>query len=145
MKKILTVVILLGAIFSASARDSYTRDKSVLPTAARIMVENNFKAEVNHIKIDKEKGKAIEYDVILNDGTEIAFDRQGQWTEIEVERHGAIPTVLIPTAISSYINQTHKNASIIGIERKKTGYEVELSDGVELIFNQAGKFIRYDK
>ncbi|MDE6005985.1 MAG: PepSY-like domain-containing protein [Muribaculaceae bacterium] len=145
MKKLLTVVILLGCIFCASARDSYTRDKSVLPSAARIMVEKNFQAEVNHIKIDKEYGKVSEYDVILNDGTEISFDPQGRWTDIEVQRNGSVPGALIPASISSYIKQTHNNASIIGIEKKKTGYEVELSDGVELIFNQAGKFIRYDK
>lgn len=89
MKKILLIMAVIVGVFSASARDTYSGDVNVLPTAARTILKNNFKSDVNHIKIDKDFGRVSEYDVILNDGSEISFDRNGNWKDIEV-RQGAL-------------------------------------------------------
>ncbi|MDE7160186.1 MAG: PepSY-like domain-containing protein [Muribaculaceae bacterium] len=39
----------------------------------------------------------------------------------------------------------HKGASIVGIEKERYGYEVELSNGIEMRFDKQGRFVRYDK
>lgn len=144
MKKLLLFIAIVAGVFSASARDTYSHDINVLPVAAKTVVKNNFKADVSHIKIEKDLGRISEYDVILTDGTEISFDRSGNWKDIEVRRNSSVPADLVPAPITSYVKKNQKNASVVGIEKKRSGYEVELSNGVEIKFNSEGKFIKYD-
>lgn len=144
MRKLLFMMAIMAGFFTASARDTYSHDVNVLPMAAQIVVKNNFKAGVNHIKIDKEFGRVSEYDVILTDGTEITFDRNGNWKDIEVRRNGSVPAAFVPAAISTYVKQNQKKAKIVGIEKNRSGYDVELSNGVDMKFNTDGKFVRYD-
>lgn len=145
MKKILLMIVMMVGVLSVSARDKYSHDVSILPTAAQTTIKNNFKAEVSHIKVDKDFGHATEYDVVLTDGSEIAFDKAGNWKDVEVRGNGSVPTAFVPAAISSYVKKTQKNVTITGIEKKRSGYEVELSNGIEMKFDSNGNFIKYDK
>lgn len=144
MKKILLIMALVAGILSASARDNYSHDENILPVAARTTIKNNFKASINHIKIDKEWGSIAEYEVVLNDGTEISFDKNGNWKDIEVKISSTVPSSLVPVSISNYVKQHQNKTRIVGIEKKRSGYDVELSNGVEMKFNTEGKFLRYD-
>ncbi len=144
MKKILLMMALIVGIFSSSARDNYSHDVNSLPVAARTMLKNNFKAAVNHIKIEKELGRIHEYEVVLNDGSEITFDHSGNWKDVEMGKNKAVPTALVPVGIATYVNQHQNKSKVIGIEKKKSGYEVELANGVEIKFDSNGKFISYE-
>lgn len=144
MKKVLFLLALVATFFAASARDTYSYDVNTLPPAARTILSNNFKAKVNHIKIDKDLGRISEYDVVLNDGSEISFDRNGNWKDIEVARTSSVPKALVPSAIATYVKKNQPKANIIGIEKEHNGYTVDLSNGVEMKFNSDGKFLRYD-
>lgn len=144
MKKLMLLFVILTAVLSASARDIYSHDASVLPAAAQTMLKNNFKAKVSHIKIDKDFGRITEYDVVLTDGSEITFDSKGNWKDVEVGVKAAVPDAFIPAAISAYVKANQKNAKIVGIEKRRSGYDVELSNGVDMKFNSEGKFLRYD-
>lgn len=136
--------VILTAVLSASARDIYSHDASVLPAAAHTILKNNFKAKVSHIKIDKDFGRITEYDVVLTDGTEISFDSKGNWKDVEVGVNAAVPAAFVPAAISAYVKANQNNAKIVGIEKHRSGYDVELSNGVDMKFNSEGKFLRYD-
>lgn len=144
MKKLLFVLVMMFGIFTASARDTYSHDVNVLPKAAQAILKNSFKADVSHIKIEKDWGKISEYDVVLTDGSEISFDSNGNWKDIEVRANSSVPENLVPAAILSYVKQTQKNVKITGLEKNKSGYEVELSNGVEMKFNSGGKFLKFD-
>lgn len=145
MRKLLIIFALLIGVFTASARDNYSHNPADLPNSAQVILKNNFKAEVSHIKIEKNFGKIKEYDVVLTDGTEITFDSHGNWKEIEVRQNASVPSSLVPKAITDYVKQTQKKAKITGIEKERSGYEIELSNGVEMKFNLEGQFIRYEK
>ena len=67
-KLIIAAIAILGISAAASARDGYTRDLSVLPTAARTVISDNFKAKISVIKVEKSFGRVSEYEVILNTG-----------------------------------------------------------------------------
>ncbi|MBD5240558.1 MAG: PepSY-like domain-containing protein [Paramuribaculum sp.] len=144
MKRLLLILAIITGFFSVSARDNYSHDVNILPIAAKTDLKNNFKADVSHIKIDKDWGRISEYDVVLTDGTEITYDRNGNWKDIEMRRDRSVPAAYIPAAIASFVKQNQKSAVITGIEKKKSGYDVELSNGIEMKFNSAGKFLRYD-
>ena len=144
MRKLFLLLTFIVIALSISARSNYTHNVTDLPMAAQTTLKNNFKASVSHIKIEKDFGKISEYDVILTDGSEITFDRNGNWKEIEVKSTSSIPTGLIPDAIASYVKTNQKKVKITGIEKNRSGYEVELSNGVEMKFDSNGKFLRYD-
>lgn len=116
----------------------------MLPTAARTTLQRHFKADVSIIKIDKTLGRVDDYEVILTDGTEIKFDRNGNWEEIEVARNRKIPSGFVPGAIEEYVKRYHDDANIVGVEKERRGYEVTLSNGVDMKFDKNGNFKRYD-
>lgn len=144
-KLLLSLMVVLGLSTTTLAADHYTHDVNVLPKAAQTILANNFKSEISVIKVDKDFGRISEYEVILNNGTEISFDRNGNWKNIEVSKNGTIPSKFIPSPISNYVKTNQSGAKIVGIDKERSGYEVELSNGVEMKFNKEGKFIRYDK
>ncbi|MDE6379798.1 MAG: PepSY-like domain-containing protein [Muribaculaceae bacterium] len=145
MRKLLVILAVIIGVFTSSARNNYSHNPADLPTAAQTILKNNFKAGVSHIKIEKDFGKIKEYDVVLTDGTEVTFDSHGNWKDIEVKLKGSVPASLVPKAITDYVKQNQKSAKITGIEKNRSGYEVELSNGVEMKFNSEGQFLRYDK
>lgn len=145
MKRILmAVVVMLGFATAAMAKDTYSRDVNTLPKAAQTTLANNFKAKVSVIKIDKDLGRVSDYEVILTDGTEITFDRDGNWDNIEVGVKGKVPSAFIPTAISTYVKSHQPGQKIVGIDKERGGYEIELSNGVEMKFDKDGRFIKYE-
>lgn len=145
MKKLfLAFAMILGVMAVASARDTYAHDDSVLPEAARTTISKHFNAKVSVVKIDKDWGRVSEYEVVLTDGSEITFDRSGNWKDIETAHAVAVPAAFIPDGVKSYITKNHPGTHVVGIDKEKSGYEVELSNGVDLKFNRNGQFVRYD-
>lgn len=143
-KTLLFLAITILTVIGASARDRYSRDASTLPKAAQTTIANNCKAKVSVIKVDKDFGRVNDYEVILTDGTEIDFDRNGNWKDMEVGAGKSVPEGFIPTAISNYVNKNNKGVRIVGIEKKRSGYEVQLSNGLDLRFDKKGNFVRFD-
>ncbi len=144
-KSLMMLAIALGVATTAVARDDYAHDASVLPQAARTTIENNFKkAQVSVVKVEKTLGRVSEYEVILNDGTEITFDRNGNWENVETGRSKSVPAAFIPEAIRKYISSNQPGTRVIGIDKERSGYDVELANGIDMKFDKAGKFIRYD-
>ena len=133
-KLIIAAIAILGISAAASARDGYTRDLSVLPTAARTVISDNFKAKISVIKVEKSFGRVSEYEVILTDGTEITFDKSGNWENIEVRSDAAVPSKFVPEKVAKYVKDNQHGQKIVSIEREKHGYDID----------HDGTFLRYD-
>ena len=145
MKKLLLMLgLVLGISAVASAKDTYANDDSVLPEAARTTIANNFKSKVSVVKIEKDFGRISEYEVILSDGTEISFDRNGNWENVETNNSKSVPSSMVPKAISDYVAKNQPKTRIVGIDKERNGYEIELSNGVDMKFDAKGNFKKYD-
>ena len=80
-----------------------------------------------------------EYEVRLSDGTQIEFNRKPEWEKIDCEHSTTYPTVpaeLVPEPIANYVNTNFVNQGIIKIEKKRKGWEIELSNELEIKFNK---------
>ena len=144
MKKRLTLLLTLITVNITSL--SFAQEKKIttaqLPATAQNFIKQNFKgATVTSAKLDKEMFDT-DYDATLSNGVRINFDAKGNWDEIE-SRNG-IPASVIPKAISSYVTSNFKGQNIVQIDKKIAGYDIELSNGTELEFDTAGKFLRID-
>lgn len=139
MKKILlSLIMAIIATASALAIDKYTINREELPEAARQMLETYFpKVKIGMIKVDRHLLKKTDYDVRLVNGTTIEFNNAGKWTSVDCKTR-EVPEGLIMKPIRNYVKKNFDNLKIVRIEKEKNGYEVELSDGVELEFNLLG-------
>ena len=84
-----------------------------------------------------------DYTVYLEDGTKIEFDGSGKWESVK-NHNGKIPAGVVPAPIQGYISQHYPTLGIEKIERKRYGYEVELTNDLDMKFSLNGKFIGLD-
>lgn len=137
------LAVLLCSVTTVVARDSVTRDVNVLPAKAQAFLKSNFKKGVNHIKVDSKALGGKEYDVILNDGTEVEFNKEGSWESVDCGS-SAVPSAIVPKMIRDYVSKNYKGQKIVEISVDRRGYEVQLYNGRELKFDRAGNFKRVD-
>ena len=79
----------------------------------------------------------------LNDGTEIDFDLNNQWDNVDCHTK-AIPAALVPQAIANYVKTNYQALPITKIDKDAYGYEIELSNGMDLKFDTSGRFLGID-
>lgn len=141
MKRLLSAILLAVICSAASfAFDKYTINRDALPAAAQEILSEHFpKAKIGMIKVDKHLLKKTDYDVRLVNGTTIEFNNAGKWTSVDCKT-GEVPEALVPKTIRNHVNKTFKGLKIVKIEKKSSGYEIDLSDGVELKYNLLGQY-----
>ena len=142
MKKLLLLIMLLvSTIGSAYAFvDKYTLDRSDLPEEAQQMLTEYFpKAKVGMIKVDRHLLKKTDYDVRLVNGTTIEFSNKGKWTMVDCKKR-EVPSGLVKKNIRNHVAKNYPDTIIVRIKKKASGYEIRLSDGVELEYNLLGSF-----
>lgn len=86
----------------------------------------------------------FEYEVSLESGAEIDFKTNLEWKEVKAGRGKSVPASLIPSAVSKFVASNHPDLTIVEISRKRGGYEIELSNGLEIKLTKEGKVIAYD-
>lgn len=145
MKKILLILMMaVASVLTVSAKDIYSRDAATLPAAARNTIQKHFKSDVALIKIDKSWGSVKDYEVTLDNGAKIEFDGRGNLKEVEVGRGQSVPSALLPNGIVNFVKKNHKGQRIVGFERVRGGYEVTLSNDIEMKFDNQSRFREYD-
>ncbi len=90
---------------------------------------------MSYIKIEKEIFQSTTYEVQFVHGTEVCFNSDGEWIEVDCKRE-AVPATFIPEAIKSQVDDMFPGEPITKIEKDSREYEVELSNGVELKFDK---------
>lgn len=91
------------------------------------------------IKIDRHLLKKTDYDVRLVNGTTIEFNNSGKWTSVDCKSR-EVPEGLVTKTIRNYIQKNYADVKIVKVKKKSSGYEIGLSDGVDLKFNLLGQF-----
>lgn len=136
------VALTVASVLTAEALplDKYTIDRSELPQEAQEFLTKHFpKAKVSMIKVDKHLLKKTDYDVKLVSGTKIEFNNAGKWTSVDCKTK-AVPDALLLKPIQNYLKKNFSDLKVVKIEKKTFGYELELSDGVEVKFDRLGTF-----
>lgn len=141
-KFLLALVLVAGLTACSSENVSHEADN--LPAKASQLISRNFTAGVSLVKTEKDLGRVSEYEVTLTDGSTIEFNSSGEWKSIDTPNNLAVPAGVVPTNISTFVREKQAGTSIVGIEKEKHGYEVQLSNGVEMKFDLSGNFMQYD-
>ncbi len=149
MKKIvLKLSMLLAVAFTlvSCEKEELIKEEN-LPSIANTFLNEHFK-EIRVVSVVKEKEgiSGLEYNVVLENGIDITFDDKGQWKDVEarIDTNPLTTTSFILTPIVNYVGTEYPSATINGIEKEKNGFDVELTNGIDLKFNAEGVFQRVD-
>ena len=115
-----------------------------LPLNAQKLIKTNFSDKtIDYIIADKEL-ISTDYSVKFTDGSEIDFNSEGNWTEIDCKKN-AIPSKIVKSSIANYVKEKFPNTHIVKIEKEIFNREeIKLSNGLELEFNSKGEFRTID-
>ncbi len=143
-----TLKNLLCTLFSLVSLIAYADNErpisaAQLPAAARQFIEQHFPE--SKIMLAKRESDLMKksYEVLFDDGCQIEFDGQGAWKEIDCKRT-AVPSEAVPEAILDQVRRHYPEVLIVKIERDRRGYEVKLSNRLELTFNRAFDLVDID-
>lgn len=115
-----------------------------VPNSLRQFVVTHYGKEVTITRAERErKGEGFEYEVKLSNGAEIDYGISDEW--LEIEDVNGVPQAIVGETIAAHVKANHPNAKIVKIEREARGFEVKLSNGLELVYDRAGRFLRLDK
>ena len=113
-----------------------------LPEAITAFIKQHFpNAQVVGVEPDHDHG-GLEYDVYLSDGTQVDFDANNQWDQVESMK--GVPAFFIPNGIANFVKSNYQNIVITKINKEYHGYDIELANGMELSFDRSGKFMGMD-
>lgn len=147
MKKIfkylplLLVGFLAVSVSACSDDDDDPITSTELPSQAKAFLDTYYSG-VNIVSATKDKN---EYDVVLGNGHEIDFDKDGLWIDVDAPAGLTVPTGFYPAAIDAYVTEHFSGDGINEISKVKEGYDVDLVGGLDLVFNQDGTFLRADR
>lgn len=133
-KSLMTIMSMFMLSATAVAGNDKPISISQLPATAQHTINKNFHGrKVALAKVDAgffDKS----YDVVFTNGDKIEFDSKGNWTEITCKR-SKVPATLIPAAIRNYVRNNYPGSYVKQLEKSRYEYEVKLSNGLEITFN----------
>ncbi len=134
MKKAVMIAIMAAVAAAALFADRIVPVDSI-PQAAKALIAEHFPGRTAQFA----EADFNEYEVQLNDGTEIQFSGSGDWQEIK--SYTGVPAGVLPQAIADYTAQAYPNVPIIKAEKEWRGYELKLANRMEMYFDSAGRFL----
>lgn len=143
MKKMMIFFASVMLCLNACADRTQVGAFTDLPQPAQTFVEMYFaKSDIAFILYERD-GVHNEYEVRLNDGTKIEFDYKGNLEEVDCKTK-PVPAGIVPASIVQYVETKHPDMFIVeySIDRRKQ--TVELNTEMEIEFDKAGNFVRYD-
>ena len=145
MKKIFVLFVLAVSFSAAHAfvGNDKVISKNQLPAQAQSFLNENFaNVKISYAKLETDF-LVSSYEVMLADGTKLEFSNKGNWEEVDC-RYSEVPAAVIPAPIVKFLSENHPDARVLKIERDRRGYEVKLSNRIELGFNNDFELVDFD-
>ncbi len=148
MKRILRILMIaICCMVSCNMVANAGNDKPIsvnaLPAKAQTLLNQHFNGQKVMLATIESGVVSRSYDVVLQNGTKLEFDKKGNLTEIDCNQ-ATVPDQLIPRAIKNYLMENYAGQSVKKIEMNKNEYEVELANGLDLTFNKHFQLIDID-
>lgn len=139
------MVVCSVVLFSTTACADKNKPIQVneLPAKAQTVLTTHFSGQKVTMATLESEIIDKSYNVILQNGTKLEFDRKGNLTEVDCKQE-TVPAKLIPQAIKSYVQTNYSDQNIKKMEIDKNEHEIELSNGLDITFNKRFKVIDID-
>ncbi len=144
MKKILFVfAAMLMSVGIASADNDRIIGYDQLPAKAQKFVKQYFAGEkISYVK-EESDFMEVSYEVVFAQGTKVEFSGQGEWKEVDC-KYSTLNESLVPEQIREYVAKTFPDTKFVKIEKGFRGYEVKLTNRLELTFDSNFNIVDID-
>ena len=142
-KLMIAICCMVSCNMVANAGNDKPIAVNALPVKAQTLLSNHFNNQKVMLATIESGVVSRSYDVVLQNGTKLEFDKKGNLTEIDCKQ-GIVPVELIPQAITNHLKDNYAGQSVKKIEINKNEYEVELTNGLDLTFNKHFQLIDID-
>lgn len=139
VKILLIAALLLCISFATKADDDRVITYQQLPATAQTFLKTHF-GDKTPLTVTADWD---EYKIYYQTGEKVEFDRSGNWKEVE-SYATPVPAALVPAAIKNTLTASFPGTQIYKISRKYAGYEVKLSNGLEVELDNAGRIREID-
>ncbi|WP_337536002.1 PepSY-like domain-containing protein [Segatella sp.] len=148
MKRILRILMIaICCMVSCNMVANAGNDKPIsvnaLPAKAQTLLSQHFNGQKVMLATIESGVVSRSYDVVLQNGTKLEFDKKGNLTEVDCKQ-ATVPDKLIPQAIRNYLMENYPAQAVKKLEMNKNEYEVELANGLDLTFNKHFQLIDID-
>ena len=148
MKRILRILMIaiccmVSCNMVANAGNNKPISVNALPAKVQTLLSQHFNDQKVMLATIESGVVSRSYDVVLQNGTKLEFDKKGNLTEADCKQD-IVPAQLIPQAIRNYLKDNYAGLSVKKIEMNKNEYEVELVNGLDLTFNKHFQLIDID-
>ena len=143
MKRILAILVGLFTLVSVSKADNRPVRFEQLPKEAQKFVKTNFPDSKIVYSVKDDDVISPEYEVALDYGVKIDFKNDGRLEKIDAPQTG-VPEGIIPEKIHKYVTKHYPGTKYLEYEVDKVGYEVKLSNGLELTFSSSFHLLQVD-
>ncbi len=138
-------MVLCFAFFSLTAceKGDIPIQKNQLPKAAQQFIDQHFATcEISYAMKDSD-ALDVTYEVVFVNGYKLEFDKKGNWTEVNCKTT-AVPDAIVPAKIKTYVSQNFGQQFIVKIDKQRSETEVDLNNGLELVFDSKDNFKRME-
>ena len=143
MKKIFAMLAVLTLSMVACADRHQLIQYSDLPVAAQEFIQKYFNAsDISHIERERD-GLHYEYSVHMKNATKIDFDQDGNMESVDCQI-SPVPEGIVPDLIVSYVSLQYPYQFIVEYAVEYRRLKVELSAGLDLVFDRECNFIGID-
>lgn len=147
MKK-LFLSMLVAIMALVGVQTVKAQDYKTLPDNIKGYIAKHFKGyTISHYEKDREL-LDVEYKIYISNSSstfKLDFDNKGLIENIEsTDERTPLPNSVINAEIVKYVKNQFPQAKIIEWKKKKNTQVVELTNNMELVFNNNGKFLRVD-
>ena len=138
MKKFIVLIVsslMLSTMAWADDEDIKQVDPKTFPPITHSIISSYFPG-TQIVEATKSKKKVRNsFNVVLDDGSELEFDKDGQWKR--VYRGGnPIPRGMLNLKIANYLDTFHPDVPVVLMEKVGKGYyHLQLADDTELTFD----------
>lgn len=146
MKKILSAGLIpmtaISFTFASCEKKSLLVDDQI-PSEIKSYITTHFPSHSILQSMKDKDNFELTYDVILSDGITLEFNRKKEITGIDGNTE--LPSSVIPTQIHTYVNTNFAENYITDWElTDRKNQQVELNNGLELLFDKSGNFLRIE-
>ena len=143
IKLLLTALVAVVLLAGEGCAKDHIVTFEKLPANAQNFIKKHFaEKQISLCKKDVDFSETT-YEVYFNDGCSVDFNKKGEWKEVNCRVSG-VPDAIIPSPILDYVKNNYPGVKIVKIDLDKRGYEIELTNRLELKFNKQFQLIDLD-
>ncbi|MDR1654090.1 MAG: PepSY-like domain-containing protein [Prevotellaceae bacterium] len=142
--KISILTVIAAVVWGCESQRVIT--ESQLPATARTFIKTHFPTATITTAMKEKDDLRTYYKAWLDNGFELEFTKSGDWDDVEGYLQAVPESVLalIPAKIVQYCQISFPAATITEVNKENYGYEIGLSNDIDIEFNKNGDIREID-